>query len=106
MLVHVGEREVLLDDARSLAEYARLEGSQVILKEWPSVVHAWHAFFPIMPQAAAALQECIDFLRPFVEADDAASQRSDEIDGPSPNYRTPADDEAVEAAIEAALAGT
>jgi len=66
MLLHVGESEVLLDDARQFAESARLHGSEVLLKEWGGVVHAWHTFFPLMPKAAAALAEVADFLRPLL----------------------------------------
>lgn len=62
-LVHVGDSEVLLDDARSFAELARLHGSDVTLREWTGVVHAWHSFFSIMPKADDAVLEVVAFLR-------------------------------------------
>mmetsp|Transcript_11133 Transcript_11133/g.36918 ORF Transcript_11133/g.36918 Transcript_11133/m.36918 type:complete len:602 (-) Transcript_11133:344-2149(-) len=62
ILIHVGEEEVLLDDARRLR--ARLAGAGGVarLREYRGVLHAWHTFFPLMPQAEEALDEAAAFL--------------------------------------------
>ena len=62
-LVHVGDTEVLLDDAYTLSEKARAAGVALDVVEWSKVVHAWHGFYPIMPKADAALNEQTRFLR-------------------------------------------
>ena len=62
----MGDTEVLLDDARSFAESAALQGSDVTVKEWSGVLHAWHAFFPILPKAEEALKEVTRFLSPLL----------------------------------------
>jgi len=77
-LVHVGDNEVLLDDARTFAHTARLHNSEVSLKEWPGVVHAWHTFFPLMPAAEKALLEMVDFIRPLLFAVAADLKAGDE----------------------------
>jgi acetyl esterase/lipase len=62
ILIHVGQEEVLLDDARRLR--ARLEGAGCVarLREYRGVLHAWHTFFPLMPRADEALAEAAAFM--------------------------------------------
>lgn len=59
-LVHVGDNEVVLDDSRKLKDVCP---EAVELHEFKDVLHAWHTFFPIMPQAREALAEVETFLR-------------------------------------------
>ena len=69
-LVHVGLTEVVLDDARvfdSRLLNAGVAGHE--LREFESVVHGWHSFFPVMPAAGAALAQIADFLGRKLELD-------------------------------------
>lgn len=44
MLIHVGTHEILLSDARKLAEALRNSRTDVTLDEWEGMWHVWHAF--------------------------------------------------------------
>ena len=63
LLVHVGCSEVLLDDSRRLARRARDAGVDVSLEEWDDMIHVWHAFAPILPEATAAIEKIGAFAR-------------------------------------------
>jgi acetyl esterase/lipase len=49
--VEVGRAEVLLDDARRLAERARAAGVEVTLFEGEDLIHVWHFFAGAVPEA-------------------------------------------------------
>ena len=55
LLVHVGTAETLLDDATRLAARARAAGVLVDLEAWDDMIHVWHAFSPLLPEADAAV---------------------------------------------------
>ena len=55
LLVHVGTAETLLDDATRLAERARAAGVAVDLEVWDDMIHVWHAFAPLLPEADEAI---------------------------------------------------
>jgi phosphinothricin tripeptide acetyl hydrolase len=55
LLIHVGSDEVLLDDAVGLAERARKAGVDVVLEEWPAMIHVWHWFLPMLDEAERAI---------------------------------------------------
>jgi acetyl esterase/lipase len=61
LLIHVGEREILLDDSVRLAERARAAGVSVEIKTWQGMPHVFQAF-GFLPEARAALAEIGDFL--------------------------------------------
>jgi acetyl esterase/lipase len=63
LLVHVGEAEVLLDDAVLLAESGRRDGVDVTLEAWPDMVHVWHVFAGRVPESTAAVDRIGEFLR-------------------------------------------
>jgi acetyl esterase/lipase len=63
LLVHVGGSEVLLDDSRRIARRARDAGVDVSLEEWDDMIHVWHAFAPILPEATAAIEKIGAFAR-------------------------------------------
>jgi monoterpene epsilon-lactone hydrolase len=63
LLVHVGTDEVLLDDARGLAERARAAGVDVTLEEWPAMIHVWHWFLPMLDEAERAVAGIGTFVR-------------------------------------------
>ncbi len=61
MLIHVGSEEVLLDDAKALAERARLSGVDAFLEIWPRMIHVWHMFNPLLPEAGRAIDALARF---------------------------------------------
>jgi monoterpene epsilon-lactone hydrolase len=63
ILVHVGEAEVLLDDAVVLSDHGRRDGVDVTLEAWPDMVHVWHVFAGRVPEATAAVERVGEFLR-------------------------------------------
>lgn len=67
-LIHVSESEMLLENAQRYAEKARAAGSPVEVKTWPDMVHVWHLFTPLLPEAEEAFEHIREFLS-RVEAD-------------------------------------
>ncbi len=63
ILVHVGEAEVLLDDAVLLAEHCRRDGVDVTLETWPDMVHVWHVFAGRVPESTEAVERIGAFLQ-------------------------------------------
>lgn len=61
-LVQVGEREVLVDDARDLVTSMRRVGTIAELEVWDGMVHVWHSFHPILKEGLQAVQRGADFL--------------------------------------------
>jgi len=61
-LIQVSESELLLDNARRYAEKARAAGSTVELESWPDMVHVWHMFTPLLPEAEEAFDHIGEFL--------------------------------------------
>lgn len=68
VLIHVGDHEVLLDDARRVARKARDEGVEVTLKIWPEMIHVFQAFDRVLPQARQSIREMGEFARARYEA--------------------------------------
>lgn len=63
LLVHVGGREVLLDDATRLAERAREAGVDVTLEIRDEMIHIWHFFAGLFPEADEDVAGIGSFLR-------------------------------------------
>ena len=63
LLIHVGDDEVLLDDATGLATRAREANVEVSLEIWPKMVHVWHWFFPMLDEGQAAIEKIGAFVR-------------------------------------------
>ena len=63
LLVQVGTRESLLDDARRVVQRLRAAGVDVTLHEFEDVVHMWVVFGPDIPESRAAFAEAGSFLR-------------------------------------------
>src|SRR6266704_166405 len=55
LIIQAGTHEVLLDDAIRLARQAAIADVQVTLDITPGVPHAFQAYYPILDEAAAAL---------------------------------------------------
>ncbi len=62
LLIHVGEREVLLDDSRRLAERARAAGVKVTISVWPAVPHVWQLAQALVPEARQSMRQAAAFL--------------------------------------------
>lgn len=63
MLVQVGTAELLLPDARRLAQSARAAGAEVDLVEVRGAIHLWMVLVPGAPESALAFERAGAFLR-------------------------------------------
>ncbi len=63
MLIHVGEAEILLDDAIRMADRAGQAGVDVTLNTAEGMCHVWHFFSSMLPEAMAAIEEVAQFMR-------------------------------------------
>jgi epsilon-lactone hydrolase len=63
LVIHVGDHEVLLDDAVALAERARAAGVDVDLWVAPEMIHVWHAFAGLIPEGQEALDRLAAWIR-------------------------------------------
>ncbi len=61
-LIHVSESELLLENAQRYVEKAQAAGSPVEVKTWPDMVHVWHLFSPLLPEAEEAFEHIGEFL--------------------------------------------
>src|SRR5207245_6245844 len=64
MLIQVGEAEILLDDSTRVAGRAKAAGVDVELEVWDDMIHVWHVFAKLLPEA----QQAIDKIGKFVIA--------------------------------------
>ncbi len=63
LLIHVGTAEVLLDDARRFEAAARKAGVDVTLEEWDDMIHVWHTFAGMLPEAQTAIERVGAFMK-------------------------------------------
>ena len=63
LLIHVGRDEVLLDDSIKLDAKAKADGVNSTLEIWDDMIHVWHAFHPMLPEAKQAIVRVGSFLR-------------------------------------------
>lgn len=63
LLIQVGTREILLDDATRVAERARAAGVSVELEPWEGLIHVWQLFGPGVPEAVEAVGRIGEFVR-------------------------------------------
>jgi acetyl esterase/lipase len=63
LLLHVGDHEVLLDDAVLFADKARAAGVDAQLKVWPEMFHVFQIFEPLLPEARRANREIAEFVQ-------------------------------------------
>ena len=63
ILIQVGAAEVLLDDATRLADRALAAGVNTTLEVWPEMIHVWHTFASILPEAREAIEKIGRFIR-------------------------------------------
>jgi acetyl esterase/lipase len=63
VLLHAAEDEVLLDDARLVAEGIEVAGGTVEYRTWPGVFHVWHAVAGLAPEADEAVADVGRFVK-------------------------------------------
>ena len=63
LLIHVGDAEVLLDDAVQLAARAKAAGVDATLEVWDQMIHVWHWFLPMLDEAQSAVDAIGRFAR-------------------------------------------
>ncbi|MBX7167777.1 MAG: alpha/beta hydrolase [Pirellulales bacterium] len=66
LLIHVGSAEILLDDSTRLAERARAAGTEVTLEIFPEMIHVWHFFASVLPEAQAAVAAVGRFIQAHI----------------------------------------
>jgi len=62
ILIHIGEREVMLSDAMRLAVHLAENRVRVQLDVWPDMFHVWHMFAAELPEGMQALEDAAYFL--------------------------------------------
>ena len=67
MLIHVGDDEMLLSDSQRLAEKASAAGVLVTLEVWPEMIHVWHTFVGLFPEAQDGINRIAEFLSAHLE---------------------------------------
>jgi epsilon-lactone hydrolase len=63
LLIHVGEREILLDDAVQLAALAKSSGVETVLEVWDEMVHVWHWYVSLLEDANTAIERIGIFVK-------------------------------------------
>ncbi len=67
LMIHIGTREILLDDALYLAEKAKQAGVEISLKIWEDMFHVWHYFARYLPEGKAAIEELGKFIKTHIQ---------------------------------------
>jgi monoterpene epsilon-lactone hydrolase len=62
ILIHVGDHEILLDDAVRFGEQARAAGVKAEVIIWPGMFHVFQVYTPILPEARQAIAQIADFI--------------------------------------------
>ena len=62
ILIQVGDAEVLLDDAATLAVRAREAGVEVVHEVYPEMPHVWMTNYPHFPEAVEAVEQIAAFV--------------------------------------------
>ena len=63
LLIQVGSRETLYDDATRLADKARDAGVEASFESWDEMIHVWHLFAPLLDEAQQAIERVGEFIR-------------------------------------------
>jgi acetyl esterase/lipase len=67
LLIQVGSREVVLDDARTIERHAREAGVPAKLDVWPGMVHVWHLFASALGEGQRAIEDLGSFIRQWAK---------------------------------------
>ena len=63
LLLQMGSEEMLRDDSVRLAAKAKAAGVDVVLEEWPDMIHVWHLFANRLSEGRAAIERVGAYLR-------------------------------------------
>ena len=63
LLIQVGTRETLYDDAIRLACHAVKAGLKVTFEPWDEMIHVWHLFAPLLDEGQEAIERIGGFVR-------------------------------------------
>ncbi|WP_426060137.1 alpha/beta hydrolase [Hymenobacter sp. B1770] len=72
LLIQVSSAEVLYEDVLKFVDKARAAGSKVTLQPFEGLVHWWHLFWRVVPEARQALDKVAGFVEQVWDAADAA----------------------------------
>ncbi|MBM3514155.1 MAG: alpha/beta hydrolase [Alphaproteobacteria bacterium] len=89
LLIQVGAREILLDDAVNMARAAGLAGSEARLEIWPGMVHVWHLFAPQLDEATTAIDQAVPNKPSICAAEAVSPPRSSTISDGNTGTATP-----------------
>jgi acetyl esterase/lipase/uncharacterized OsmC-like protein len=67
LFIQVGTAEVLYDDATRLVEHALAAEVEVTFEPWPEMIHGWHLFAAILPEARQAIEHIGAFARRILD---------------------------------------
>ncbi|MBF9237288.1 alpha/beta hydrolase [Hymenobacter sp. BT683] len=73
LLIQISTAEVLYEDVLKFVDKARAAGSKVTLQPFEGLVHWWHLFWRIVPEARQALDQVASFLEQMWPTAKAAS---------------------------------
>ncbi len=62
MLIQVGSEEVLIDEINTFVDAGKLAGCHITLQVWPDMIHVFHAFRALLPDAVAATSQLAEFI--------------------------------------------
>ena len=62
LLIQVGTAETLLDDSTRLADLAKAAGIDVELEVWDDMIHVWHSFAAMLPEAQQAIEKIGEYV--------------------------------------------
>jgi acetyl esterase/lipase len=63
LLIHVGTREILLDDSTRFAQKAQKAGVDVTLEISDGMIHVWHFFAGILPEGQRAIDRIGEWVK-------------------------------------------
>ena len=63
MIIHVGSTEILLDDAKTIADLCEQAGVEAKLHIWEKAPHAFPILVKFLPEARAAIEQTAEFFR-------------------------------------------
>ena len=63
LLIQVGTRETLYDDATRLAYEAARAGVVTAFEPWDEMIHVWHLFAPVLDEGQQAIDRIGEFIR-------------------------------------------
>jgi monoterpene epsilon-lactone hydrolase len=63
MIIHVGSTEILLDDAKTIADLCEQAGVEAKLNIWQKAPHAFPVMVKFLPEARAAIEQTAEFFR-------------------------------------------